>query len=83
MAWNSILKQRLQLQVTNQRGVPPLKTFPIHQHGSSSPNTDAYSNGMLQGRFLKDSRNLSEKTSKKSFTGKKTLLIGNYMSTLF
>ncbi|XDV48699.1 hypothetical protein PO909_018082 [Leuciscus waleckii] len=75
MAWNSILEQRLQLQITNQRGVQPLKTFPIHQHGSSSPNTDAYSNGMLQGRSFKDSRNLSEKTSKKSFTAKKALLI--------
>ncbi|XP_048067250.1 uncharacterized protein LOC125280629 isoform X2 [Megalobrama amblycephala] len=75
MAWNSILKQGLQLQVTNQRGVPPLKTFPIHQHGSSSPNTGAYSNSMFQGRILKDSRNLSEKTSKKSFTAKKALLI--------
>ncbi|XP_016361169.1 uncharacterized protein LOC107703149 [Sinocyclocheilus anshuiensis] len=75
MAWNSIVKQRLQLQVTNQRGVTPLKTFPIHQHGSSSPNTGAYSNSMLQGRSLRDSRNLSEKNTRKSFTIKKALLI--------
>ncbi|KAI2661454.1 Tryptophan 2,3-dioxygenase [Labeo rohita] len=75
MAWNSIVKQRLQLQVTNQRGVPPLKTFPVHQHGSSSPNTGAYSNSMLQGRPLRDSRNLSDKNARKSFTAKKALLI--------
>ncbi|KAL1269532.1 hypothetical protein QQF64_031821 [Cirrhinus molitorella] len=75
MAWNSIVKQRLQLQVTNQRGVQPLKTFPVHQHGSSSPNTAAYSNSMLQGRFLRDSRNLSDKNARKSFTAKKALLI--------
>ncbi|XP_016326683.1 uncharacterized protein LOC107676613, partial [Sinocyclocheilus anshuiensis] len=75
MAWNSIVKQRLQLQVTNQRGVPPLKTFPVHQHGSSSLNTGAYSNSMLQGRSLRGSRNLSEKNARKSFTAKKALLI--------
>ncbi|XP_042585056.1 uncharacterized protein LOC109104412 [Cyprinus carpio] len=75
MAWDSIVEQRLQLQVTNQRGVPPLKTFPVHQHGSSSPNTGAYSNSMLQGRSLSDSRILSEKKARKSFTAKKALLI--------
>ncbi|KTF80664.1 hypothetical protein cypCar_00010868, partial [Cyprinus carpio] len=75
MAWNSTVKQRLQLQVTNQRGVTPLKTFPIHQHGSSSPNTGAYSNSMLQGRSLRDSRILSEKNTRRSFTAKKALLI--------
>ncbi len=82
MAWNSIVKQRIQLQVTNQRGVPPLKTFTVHQHGSSSPNTGAYSNSMLQGRSLRDSRNLSEKNARKSFTAKKALLIGNLLKLL-
>ncbi|XP_059379521.1 uncharacterized protein LOC132115138 isoform X1 [Carassius carassius] len=47
----------------------------MHQHGSSSPNTGAYSSSMLQGRSLRDSRNLSEKNARKSFTAKKALLI--------
>lgn len=77
MAWNPTLKQRLQLQITNQRGVPPLETFTINAHGSSSPNTGVYSNITLQGRSLQDSRHLSEKSSMKSFTARKALLIGN------
>ncbi|XP_065104025.1 uncharacterized protein [Paramisgurnus dabryanus] len=73
MAWNPTLKQRL--QVTNQRGFPPLETIPVNQHGSSSPNTGLNSNTMLQGRSLKDSRQRSEKTSRKSFTARKAFLI--------
>ncbi|KAI7797747.1 hypothetical protein IRJ41_019631 [Triplophysa rosa] len=75
MAWNPTLKQRLQLQITNQRGVPSLDTFTENGRGSSSPNTGVYSNTTLQGRSLKDSRHLSEKTSRKSFIGRKALLI--------
>nr|XP_055024618.1 uncharacterized protein LOC129414586 [Misgurnus anguillicaudatus]XP_055024619.1 uncharacterized protein LOC129414586 [Misgurnus anguillicaudatus] len=70
MAWKPTLKQRL--QVTNQRGFPPLETIPVNQHGSSSPNTGLNSNTMLQGRSLKDSRQRSEKNS---FTARKAFLI--------
>ncbi|TRY55487.1 hypothetical protein DNTS_027874 [Danionella cerebrum] len=45
MAWNSILKPRLQLQVPNQMEVKPLKTSPVRQHGSSSRNTGAFRDG--------------------------------------